>query len=178
MSATKGIIAEFKNPAALLGAAQQVREAGYNKFDCHSPFPIHGMDQAMGMKRSPLGYIVFAVAAAAFTGGFLFESWTHAIDYPLVVSGKPFFSYQAFGTIAFALMVLLAAITALVGMLTLNKLPMFHHHLFSNNNFERTTDDGFFVSIDATDSKFDLSATQKFLQEIGGNNIEVVKEEL
>lgn len=177
MSAPIAILAEFKDPAALISAAKKTREAGYQKFDCHSPFPIHGMDQAMGMKRSPLGYMVFAVAIVAFLATFGFESWTHAVDYKIVVAGKPFFSYQAFGTVAFALMVLLSAVTALFGMLTLNKLPMFYHPLFASDKLGKTTDDGFFVIVESADPKFDLTATEKFLKDIGGTNIEVIKEE-
>ncbi len=91
-SKTGMMLAEFENPAQLLGAAQKLHDAGYKQFDCHSPFPIHGMDQAMGLKRSPLGYIVFVVAMLGLLGGITLEWWTSTIDYPLVISGKPFFS--------------------------------------------------------------------------------------
>ena len=174
---TVGMLAEFKNPADLLAAAKKVYDAGYKKFDCHSPFPIHGMDNAMGMKRSPLGYIVFAVASVALIGGFTLEWWTSTIDYPIVISGKPFFSYQAYGPVAFAIMVLSSAFVSLLGMLALNKLPMLFHPLFSSKNFEKAMDDGFFVSIESADEKFDLETTKNFLSELGANNVEVISEE-
>jgi len=172
-----GLLAEFENPAALLAAAEKVREAGYRKFDCHSPFPIHGMDQAMGLRRSPLGYIVFAVAAAALTAGVTLEWWTSTVAYPLVISGKPFFSYQAYGPVAFAIMVLCSAFTAVLGMLALNRLPKFFHKLFHSRNLERAMDDGFFISVDSTDPNFDLQQTGNFLNSIGAKNIEVIQAE-
>jgi hypothetical protein len=172
-----GLLAEFGNPADLLAAAAGVREAGYRKFDCHSPFPIHGMDQAMGLRRSPLGYIVFAVAAVALAAGVALEWWTSTVDYPLVISGKPFFSYQAYGPVAFAIMVLTSSFAALIGMLVLNRLPRFFHKLFYSRNLGKAMDDGFFVSVDSTDPNFDLQQTKNFLNSIGAKNIEVIQEE-
>ena len=177
LSKDKGLLASFENPAKLLEAARKIREAGYTKYDCHSPFPIHGMDDAMGLKRSPLGYIVFAVAVIALLGGFALEWWTSTVDYPLVIAGKPFFSYQAYGPVAFALMVLASAFVSLLGMLALNKLPMFFHPLFSSKSFENVMDDGFFVSIESADEKFDLEETKNFLSGIGANNVEVISVE-
>ncbi len=171
------MLAEFAGPAELLEAAEKLRDAGYKDFDCHSPFPVHGMDQAMGLKRSPLGYIVFAVAMLGFLGGITLEWWTSTIDYPLVISGKPFFSYQAYGPVAFAIMVLAGAFVSLFGMLALNKLPMYYHKLFNSHNFEKAMNDGFFVSVDAGDAKFDRQTTGKWLEEIGGKNIEMVEAE-
>lgn len=170
------ILASFENPAQLLEAAKKLRDAGYTKYDCHSPFPIHGMDDAMGLKRSPLGYIVFAVAAIALLAGFTLEWWTSSVDYPLVISGKPFFSYQAYGPVAFAIMVLSSAFVSLLGMLALNKLPMLFHPLFSSKSFEKVMDDGFYVSIESADTNFDEVATKQFMTEIGANNVEVVYE--
>jgi len=171
------MLAEFKNPADLLEAAKKIHDAGYKNFDCHSPFPIHGMDQAMGLKRSPLGYIVFVVAMLGLLGGITLEWWTSTVDYPLVISGKPFFSYQAYGPVAFAIMVLSGAFISLFGMLALNKLPMYYHKLFNSKNFEKSMNDGFFVSIDADDTRFDQHKTGKWLEEIGGKNIELVEGE-
>jgi hypothetical protein len=174
---THGILVEFDNPKELLEAAKKVRADGYDKFDCHSPFPIHGMDEAMGLKRSPLGFIVFVVAVFAFIGGILLEWWTSTVDYPLVISGKPFFSYQAYGPVAFAIMVLLSAFAALIGMLMLNKLPLFYHHLFSSKGMERVSNDGFFISIESNDPKFDTTKTKKFVTALGGKNVEELSEE-
>ena len=170
----EGVLAEFKNPAELLNAAQRLRQAGYRHFDCHSPFPIHGMDRAMGEKRSILAWIVGPVGFLALTGMFLFEGWTSSIAYPIIISGKPFFSYQAYGVAAFAVMVLVSALLSFVGMLALNKLPRYHNPLFYSDNFARVTNDGFFVSIEACDPKFEEEETRRFLQSIGGSNIELL----
>jgi hypothetical protein len=168
------MLAEFENPALLLHAAEKLKEAGYKKFDCHSPFPIHGMDEAMGMKRSPLGWIVGTVAFIALASGFALEWWTSTIDYPLVISGKPFFSYQAYGPVAFAIMVLSSAFTALLGMMALNKLPMWYHQIFNSEKTAKITNDGFVVSIDTKDPNFDQTKTKSFLENIGGKNLEVI----
>ncbi len=170
----EGVIAEFDNPAALIDAAEKMRDSEYTKFDCHSPFPIHGMDEAMGEKRSILGWIVAPVAFSMVLFGFLFEGWTSTIAYPLVISGKPLFSYQAFGAVAFALMVLTSAGASLFGMLALNKLPRFHHPVFYSDRFAKVTDDAFFVSIEAKDAKFDEKDTVAFLKSIGGREIELL----
>jgi hypothetical protein len=95
----------------------------------------------------------------------------------MLLSGKPFFSYQAYGPVAFAIMVLASAFVSLLGMLVLNKLPLFNHPLFVSKNFEKVMDDGFFVSIESADEKFDLEATKNFLSELGANNVEVISEE-
>jgi len=168
------VLAEFENPAQLLHAAEKLKDAGYKKFDCHSPFPIHGMDDAMGMKRSPLGWIVGTVAFIALISGFALEWWTSTIDYPLVISGKPFFSYQAYGPVAFAIMVLSSAFAALLGMMALNKLPMWYHQIFDSGKTEKITNDSFVVSIDTDDPNFDQTKTKSFLEDIGGKNLEVI----
>ena len=168
----EGILAEFENPAELIAAAEKLRDAGYKEFDCYSPFPIHGMDKAMGEKRSILGWIVGPVAFVMLTFGFLFEGWTSVFAYPLVIAGKPLFSYQAYGPVAFALMVLFSALSSLFGMFALNKLPRYHHPVFYSENFAKATDDGFFVNIEATDPKYTNEDAKKFLMSIGGKNIE------
>lgn len=168
------ILAEFGNPAELLVAASKIREAGYTKFDCHSPFPIHGMDDAMGMKRSPLGWLVGSVAFFALLAGFALEWWTSTVDYPIVISGKPFFSYQAYGPVAFAIMVLSSAFAALLGMLALNKLPMLYHRIFDSEKSAKISNDGFIISVSASDPIFDTDKTQSFIKSIGGQNLEVL----
>ena len=171
---TYSILAEFASSGKLLQAAQKVRQEGYTRFDCHSPFPIHGMDEAMGMKRSPLGWIVGTVAFFALLGGFALEWWTSTIEYPLVISGKPFFSYEAYGPVAFALMVLFSAFTALFGMMALNKLPMWYHRFFDSEKTAKITNDGFVVSIETDDPNFDQTKTKSFIEDIGGKNLEVI----
>jgi len=174
MNKTLGLLARFANPAELIEAAKQVRDAGYKKFDCHSPFPIHGMDDAMGLKRSPLGFIVGAMTVTGATVGMSLQYWIAAVEYPLVISGKPFFSWQAFFIVTFALFVLFGAFGAVLGMFHLNRLPRLHHPLFYSEQFSKVTDDAFFVSIEVEDDQFDEEKTKKFLSSIGGSDVELV----
>ncbi|MCF7826253.1 MAG: DUF3341 domain-containing protein [Candidatus Marinimicrobia bacterium] len=174
MNQTLGALARFANPAELIEAAQKIRDAGYKKFDCHSPFPIHGMDDAMGLKRSPLGFIVGAATLTGATVGMSLQYWVAAVDYPLVISGKPFFSWQAFIIVTFALFVLFGAFGAVFGMLHLNRLPRLHHPVFYSDKFAKVTDDAFYVSIEAEDELFDEQKIQNFLSSIGGSDIELV----
>lgn len=170
-----GILASFENPSELLRAAGEIRGSGYRKFDCHSPFPIHGMDQAMGLKRSPVGWIAGMAALIGGTFGFGLQWWTAAVDYPIIISGKPFFSFQAFVPVTFALAVLSAAFAATFGMLILNRLPQLFHPLFFSEKFTRFSDDRFMVFIESADPKFDKDTTSSFLKSIGGTDVEVVE---
>lgn len=170
-----GVIAEFADPADLLHAAEKVRDAGYKNYDCHSPFPIHGMDDAMGQKRSPVGFLVGGAALGMFVVVVLLLYWITGIDYKFVISGKPYFSFQAYVPVIFAVCVLTSAIVATFGMFVLNRLPQWFHPLFESENFTRFSDDGFFVSIASADPKFDASDTRSFLLDIGGKNVEIIE---
>ena len=176
MSATFGLLAEFPSAASLLDAAKKIRSAGYSEYDCHSPFPIHGMDDAMGLKRSPLGIIVGVMTLAGAIVAFFLQTWVTTSAYPLVVSGKAHFSWQAYIVITFALFVLFGTFGAVFGMFHINRLPTLHHPLFNSEQFKKATDDGFFVSVEASDKQFDEAKTRAFLESIGGTNIELVKE--
>ena len=171
---TYAALAEFEGTAGLLKAAAKVRDAGYKKFDCHSPFPIHGMDAAMGLKRSAVGYIAGICAFIGGAFGLWLQWWTSAVDYPLVISGKPFFSYQAFVIVTFGLTVLGGALGAFFSMLIINRLPQLFHGIFYSPNFGKFSDDGFFVSIESDDPRFDEKGTVAFLESIGGRNVELV----
>jgi len=170
-SKTKIVIGEFGSPAELMAAANKLRESQFGNFDCHSPFPIHGMDDAMGVKRSKLGFIVGTFAAIGLTVAIILQWYASVKAYPLVISGKPFWSYQAYLPVTFALGVLLAAFSALIGMMAMNKLPRWNHPLFESDNFKKVTDDGFFVTIEVDDT----GSAESFLKEIGADNIEVVE---
>ena len=175
MAKVHGIIAEFTNPASLMKAGKSLNEKGYKQFDCHSPFPIHGMDDAMGMKRSPLGFIIALFAIIGGLVGFGLQTWAHSVEYPLIISGKPFFAYQAYIIVTFALFILFGAAAAVFGMLGLNKLPRYHHPVFYSDKFKKVTDDGFFVSIGSNDKLFDDKKTANMLKSLGGTNIEVLE---
>ena len=171
------MVARFENSGALLNAAGKINEAGYKNYDCHSPFPIHGMDQAMGLKRSPVGYVVGVMGAIGLVGSMTLQWWTSTIAYPLVISGKPFFSWQAYVPVTFALTVLLSAFGALFGFLGITKLPRLYHPLFFSKKFAAFSNDSFFVSIEADDANYNSQGTAEFLKSIGGSDVEVIEDE-
>ncbi|MBT3233779.1 MAG: DUF3341 domain-containing protein [Calditrichaeota bacterium] len=173
-SRTAGCIAEFAGPGELLKAAEKVRDAGYKDFDCHSPFPIHGMDEAMGEKGSMLGPLVGLAAFLGGSGALLMQWWMSAVDYKVVIAGKPFFSYQAFFPVTFSLAVLFSAGMAVVGMLSMIKLR-FHHPVFYSERFKKASDDMFFISVLSDDPIFSEEKTQLFLESIGGAYVEALR---
>ncbi|MCA9524904.1 MAG: DUF3341 domain-containing protein [Myxococcales bacterium] len=171
-----GLLAEFQNPARLLEAAQAVRERGYTKFETWSPFPIHGMDDAMGLKGSRLGWIVLAGGLTGLTTGLTLQWWAGTMAYPLVIGGKPLFAWEFALPVTFELSVLLSAFGAVFGMFALNRMPKPFHPLDRVKRFKKVTDDAFFLSIEAGDPKFDLEESRKLLESLGGTGIVVVEE--
>jgi hypothetical protein len=170
-----GILAEFATPADLYHACERVRDAGFTRWDAHSPFPIHGLDGAMGLRRSPLPWIVLGMGLLGAALGFALQWWVHASAYPLVISGKPYFAWPAYVPITFEVAVLFGSLGAVFGMLGLNRLPMHHHPLFRSRVFERASDDAFFISIESWDRRFDLSATRTLLESLGARSVEVLE---
>jgi hypothetical protein len=170
-----GILAEFATPADLYRACERVRDAGFTRWDAHSPFPVHGLDKAMGLRRSLLPWIVLVMALAGAALGFGLQWWVHASAYPLVISGKPFFTWPAFIPITFELAVLFGALGAVFGMFGLNRLPMHHHPLFRSKVFERASDDTFFISIESWDPRFDPTATGKLMESLGARSVELLE---
>jgi hypothetical protein len=172
-----GIIAEFDSPAAILRAAEKVRDAGYRRWDTFTPFPIHGMEKVMKLGNSLVGWVSLAMGAGAFLSVVGLIWFANAFDYPLIVGGKPMFSEPMTFVPAYIMLIMGSAIGALVGMLALNQLPRLHHPLFANKNFALATRDKFFLAIGATDPKFSETETRKLLEELGGANIELVEDE-
>jgi hypothetical protein len=170
-----GTLASFATPAELFRACERVRDAGFTRWDAHTPFPVHGLSGAMGLRASPLPWIVLVMALMGAGVGFGLQWWVHASAYPLVISGKPFFSWPAFIPITFELAVLFGALGAVFGMLGLNRLPMHYHPLFRSKIFDRVTDDGFFISIESWDPRFDPSGTTKVLESLGARSVELLE---
>ena len=171
---TFGLLAEFASPKDLYRACEKVRDAGYKRWDAHTPFPVHGLDHAMGLGRSRLPYVTLFFGLCGAAGGFALQLWANGIAYPIIVSGKPLFNWQPYIPVTFELGVLLAAISTVVGMLAFNELPMLFHPLFGSRAFERVTDDGFFISIESWDPKFHVTETERFLSSIGATRVELV----
>lgn len=172
-----GILAEFATPAELYHACERVRDAGFTRWDAHTPFPVHGLHRAMGLRRSPVPWIVLVTGLAGAGVGFLLQWWVHVEAYPLVISGKPLNAWPAFIPITFELAILFASLGAVLGMLGLNRLPMHHHPLFASRVFERVTDDAFFISIESWDPQFDPATTRTLMESLGARSVELLESE-
>jgi hypothetical protein len=170
------LLAEFDTAGECLHAAEALRDAGSKDFDTHSPFPIHGMDAAMGLGDSKLGLIVFPVGLLGGTLGFTMMHWMNNIDYPIIIGGKPasIASLPSMIPIMFELTVLLSSFAAVFGMLHLNKLPRHHHPIFNSERFASFSNDKFFVSVDATDPKWNVDRTRKLLEGLHPKNVELL----
>lgn len=171
-----GLLAEFATAADVLHAAALVRDEGYTRWDVFTPFPVHGMDEAMGLGRSKVGWFTFVGGATGFTLGMLMIWWMNAYDYPLIVGGKPLFSPIPAFPIAYELTILLAAFGSLGGMLSLNRLPRLHHPLFNSERFRKATHDGFFIAIETSDARFSDETTRALLGRARSTHIEEVSE--
>jgi len=172
-----GVMAEFDAVGPFLAGARAVREAGYRRWDTFSPFPVHGIERAMGIKRTILPFIILGGGITGAGVGLLLQWWMNAHNYPLNISGKPLWSIPANIPVVFELTVLFSAFGAVFGMLALNRLPELHHPLFTSDRFRRVTTDRFFILIERSDPHFDLQETTRFLGSLGGLNVEVVEDE-
>jgi hypothetical protein len=171
-----GLLAEFDTPADIMHAAAQVRAAGFHRWDVFTPYPIHGMDRAMGLKNSKVGWFAFLGGVTGYTTGMLLIWFTNAFDYPLVVGGKPMFSpFSAFPP-SYELTILFGAFGAVFGMLFLNRLPRLHHPLFNARRFALATHDKYFLVIETSDPRYSEVETRKLLEKSGGKRIEKVED--
>jgi len=172
-----GYLVEFKDVESLLSAAEKIRDAGYTRWDAHTPFPVHGLNDAMGLRATRLPWIVFLAGLAGAGTGLGLQWFTNAFDYPFLISGKPLFSLPANIPVVFELTILFAAVAAFVGMLALNGLPRPYHALFGSRRFRRVTADRFFISVEAADPRFDEERTWSLLESLGGEGLERIEEE-
>ena len=172
---TFGVLAAFASARDLYHACERVRDAGYTRWDAHSPFPVHGLDAAMGLGRSRLPFVTLVCGLSGALGGFTLQMWANGVAYPLMISGKPVFNWQPYIPITFELGVLLAALSTVAAMFAFTQLPMLFHPLFNSRAFERVTDDGFFISVEAWDPKFSALETERFLRQIGATHVELVQ---
>jgi hypothetical protein len=171
-----GLLAEYDSVDDVVAAARAVRRAGFLRWDVHSPFPIHGIDFAMGIKPTILPWLVLAGGLTGLVGGLALQWYTNSHDYRFFISGKPVFSLPAFIPVTFELTILLAALTAVFGMLILNRLPRLYNPLFKHERFRRVTNDRFFIYIDAKDRKFNEAETARLLVEAGAVAVERVED--
>jgi hypothetical protein len=166
-----GLLAKFPDEHALLEGVKQTREAGFVRMEAYSPFPIHGMSDVLGVRGRRLPRIVLAGGIIGGGGGLLLQWYSAVIDYPLNVGGRPLASWPSFIPIAFELMILVAGISAVLGMFILNGLPQPYHPLFNVPEFAGASRADFFIAIEATDPKFELEETRAFLLDIGARKV-------
>lgn len=172
-----GWMAEYEDENKLMDACRKVRDDGYTKTDAFTPFPVHGIDEALGIKPTVLPWFSFCAGALGTCTALLMQWYFNAVDYPYIISGKPFASWPAFIPVAFELTVLFAAFTTVFAMLGLNGLPKFSNPVFTNPKFDRATDDRFFLWIDASDEYYNSDNVRKLLAESGALEVEEVKED-
>jgi hypothetical protein len=163
-AAVYGLIAEFREPTTLVAATRRAHEAGYRRMDAYSPFPIEELHEALGGHHTRLPLIVLIGGLCGCIGGYTLQYWVATIAYPLNIGGKPFHSWPAFIPITFECTILVAALSAVLGMLALNGLPMPYHPVFSVSRFALASRNRFFLCIEAADPQFDVNATRAFLQ--------------
>ena len=176
MPANYAMMAEFETPAATLHAAEKVHESGFHQWDVFSPFPIHGMDRAMGIGNSKVGWFSFIGGCLGYTTGMLMIWFMNAFDYRIVIGGKPMFSPFAAFPPSYELTILFGSFGALLGMLFLNRLPRLYHPLLKNRRFALATHDRFFVVIETGDPKYSETETRLLLERLGSTHIESVEE--
>jgi len=177
MSKPYGYLALFESAPAVYHAAQSVREAGFKKWDVLTPFPIHGMDGAMGLKRSRVPAFTLVGGVIGFITGMATAWFMGQFDYPLIVGGKPFFSPIFPFPVAYELTILLAAFGTLGGMFITNRLPMHYHPVMNYDKFRHLTDDKFAVVIEAGDELFSETRTREFLESLHPAEIAVINDE-
>ncbi|EMI44126.1 quinol:electron acceptor oxidoreductase subunit ActD [Rhodopirellula sp. SWK7] len=172
-----GVVAEFSDVDSLLAACERVRDAGYTKADAFTPFPVHGIDKALGIKPTVLPWIALTAGAIGTCTALTMQIWMNGIDYQYIISGKPYISLPAFIPVSFELTILFASFGTFFGMWALNGLPRFSNPMFTSPRFDRATDDTFFLYLDAKDERFNEEGAKALLGDLGGAYIEPVVED-
>ena len=173
---TVGVVGLFSDTNALMHSATTVRDAGYKKWDCHTPFPVHGLDGAMGLKDTPIPYIVLTMGFIGLACAIAMQGWMNAIDYKIIFGGKPFFAWPAFVPICFELFVLFTAIAISGSLLFFCKLLKWHHPLHDSNIMKEVTCDKFAVVLQADDALFTEEKATKLLERSGCKDIRLLYE--
>jgi Protein of unknown function (DUF3341) len=161
----------FETPGELFKACETLRDAGYKRFDAHTPFPVHGLEDAIGLAPSRLPWVVLGGGLFGLFGSIWLAWYTQAYDYPQNISGKVPFSFQAYIPVFFELTVLCAAFACFFGMWMINKLPRYFDPVMTHPSFHRATDDAFFICVEAKDAKFDRADTKRLLTTLGAREI-------
>src|SRR5229473_2665849 len=168
-----GVMAEFDDPTSLVAAANRAREEGYRRMDAYSPYPIEALHDALGEHHSRLPLVVLIGGLIGCIGGYGLQYWVSVIAYPVNVGGKPFHGWPAFIPVTFECTILAAALAAVLGMLALNGLPMPYHPVFNVQRFALASRNRFFLVIEATDTKFELDETRRFLKALNPREVTI-----
>ncbi len=176
MSGIYGMVAEFDDPDDALAGAERIYAEGYRKIDAYTPFPVHGMTDAIGFNDSKVQWTVFIAGVVGGIGGFLTEVYINGIEYPHNVGGRPLLSWPQFIPVAYETTILCAAFGAVLGMILFNGLPRPYQSIFNAKNFERASQDRFFLFIERKDPKFDLEGTEAFLRTLGAQSVSTVEQ--
>ena len=171
-----GYMGRVDNPNELIRVSKSIRQSGYSDFDTYSPFPVHGIEKAMGIPPSKLPWLSITGCFIGLISAFSLQIWTNGIDYKIALSGKPFAAIPAFIPVAFELTILFTAFFTVFGMFHLNRLPTFNRPEFNLKSFESSTCNGFFISIYAKDRNFDKEKTKKLLEDLGIKDIEQIED--
>jgi hypothetical protein len=166
-----GLMAEFDGPEALLEAARRSFAEGYRRMDAYSPFPVDGLAEAIGFHKTRLPLLVLIGGIIGCAGGFYLQYWASVIDYPMNIGGRPLNSWPMFIPVTFELTILVAGLTAVLGLLALNGLPMPYHPVFNVERFQFATRNRFFLCIESGDPKFDREGTRRFLKSCGPQGV-------
>jgi ActD protein len=169
-----GVMAEFDDPNSLIAATRRAHHEGYRCMDAYSPYPIEELHEALGSRHTRLPLIVLIGGLCGCIGGYALQYWVSVIAYPLNIGGKPFHSWPAFIPITFECTILVAALSAVLGMLALNGLPMPYHPVFNVARFALASRNRFFLCIESRDPKFDLERTRHFLETLGPREVSTV----
>jgi hypothetical protein len=170
------VLGNYKDPNLLITAANRIRESGYKDFDIYTPYPVHGLDKAMGVKRTILPYIAFGGGIFGLANAIFLIMWTGSIHYKLNIGGKPLFAFQFSIPVMFELTILLTALSTFVGLWYLCGLPKWYSPLQNDEGFKSAVDNTFVVSIMASDQRFSLEATKKLMADLGADDVRLIQE--
>jgi hypothetical protein len=171
-----GLVAEFKDPEDILRAAKRAHEAGYRRMDAYTPFPVHGLDEAIAFEDNRVPWTIFLCGLLGAAGGYLLQYYVSVMDFPINSGGRPYHSWPAFIPVTFECTILLASFGAFFGMLAYNGLPKPYHPVFNAPRFELASQDRFFLCIEAADPKFDREETERFLESLNPQLVSAVEE--
>jgi Protein of unknown function (DUF3341) len=166
-----GMMAEFDDSEELVKAAKAAHLAGYTRLDAYSPFPVEGLAEALAFRKTRVPLLVFVGGLLGGIGGFAMQYWCSVVSYPVDIAGKPYNSWPMFIPVTFETTILCASLTAVIGMLALNGLPMPYHPTFNVSRFALASRDRFFLCIEARDPKFDRQATRQFLSDLHAREV-------